>query len=94
MSGGSYDYLCFHEFLDREDLLLRMADRLLNLGYLQAADETYRVLHELRGMDEYSRLRDAWRAVEWKDSGDTGLDQLREEMSRLGWRRTEKAVEA
>lgn len=85
MSGGSYDYICFHEFLDKEEDLQCMADRLYELGYHDAADQTENVIAALREIDENQRLRDAWRAVEWKDSGDTGMDQLRETMKGHGW---------
>ena len=40
MSGGSFDYLCFKQFLQHEDMLRAMADCQIAMGYRTAADET------------------------------------------------------
>ena len=86
MSGGSYDYLCFMEFdkiIDNLDLLDKMAERLIELGYIAAAMETYKAKNEVEAaMVRYEahkeRLENLWRAVEWYDSGDWGLEDAKE----------------
>lgn len=85
MSGGSYDYLYSK---DAEDIvyrlpdLIRMKDRLIQLDMKTAAEkvqrliltvEKYRIEADAR-MDEMYELM---RAVEWHDSGDSGLDSVK-----------------
>ena len=80
MSGGSYNYLyqqAGYEILScsHDDELQRMADRLAELGYADAAKETLEVLLEARiarnRIDtRIKRLQGVWHAVEWKDSYD------------------------
>lgn len=75
MSGGAYDHLhqCPPEQLcARLHDVQRMADRLVELGYTQAADETLKLEGLLRDVftSATSNLREVWRAVEWLDSGD------------------------
>lgn len=84
MSGGSYDYLCFNadDLGRRRGDLACMAERLEGLPWAaQAAADTRRCL---KALDEASalaeRLSDAWRAIEWWDSGDYGEDSAREEV--------------
>lgn len=86
MSGGSYDYLYSK---DAEDLvyrvpdLIRMRDRLIELDMKTGAEkvqkliltvEKYRIEADAR-MDEMYGLM---RAVEWMDSGDSGLDSVQQ----------------
>lgn len=83
MSGGSYDYLCFadaEDVLGRHRNLRAMADRLDKLCP-EAAAETRAIFDgpgslyaELEA--RLTRLTDLWQAVEWRDSGDRGQDQL------------------
>ena len=87
MSGGSYDYLCFQEFLVNEDQLLKMGDRLNELGYFSAADETYRIISFLKEIDSNDKLREAWRAVEWLDSSDHSRKYTEEVIESLGWKK-------
>jgi len=87
VSGGSYDYLCFKEFLQYEEQLERMANRLADLGYAGASDETYRVLSVLREVDRNAKLHDAWMAIEWLDSNDNGIEQTHTALQELGWKR-------
>ena len=85
MSGGSYNYLCYKESYDiheRIDELNQMRDRLIELGFTDAAGETESVLLMLRSFEvrlqtRINRLKDIWRAVEWMDSGDSGLDSVK-----------------
>jgi hypothetical protein len=86
VSGGSYEYICFADEIDRllnkRDQVERMADRLAALGYAKdAAKETWDFLLWLRMVEaqfeaRHERLSEVWRAVEWWDSGDSGEDGL------------------
>lgn len=85
MSGGSYNYLCYKESYDiyeRKEELNQMRDRLIELGFTDAAGETESVLlmlqsFEVRLQTRIDRLKDVWRSVEWMDSGDSGLDSVK-----------------
>jgi hypothetical protein len=91
VSGGSYNYLChvwdLPGLLDREGDLEAMADRLAGLGYAEdAARETQELLVQLRQWKvradvRVQRLAPVWQAVEWRDSGDWGEEQIREELA-------------
>ena len=84
MSGGSYNYLCHKESYDiheRKEELNQMRDRLIELGFADAAGETESVLlmlqsFEVRLQTRIDILKDVWRSVEWMDSGDSGLDSV------------------
>ena len=86
MSGGSFDYLCFMEveqLMNNKDLLDKMANRLLELGYKDAAKETFLakiILEqtEIRIEVIKERLEKVWKAIEWMDSGDSGIDEVDE----------------
>lgn len=85
MSGGAYDYLCFSDGVGLvPDALQRMADRLAGLPYAQkAAEDTAAVIELTRaagGLAE--RLTDVWHAVEWRDSGDCGDDDMQTEIAK------------
>lgn len=73
MSGGSYNYLFVRDEWDAEDLT-RMGDRLAELGLPREADRTYSLIAPRIAQDD--PLRDLWRAVEWRDSGDDGEETL------------------
>lgn len=84
MSGGSYNYLCFKDASDvNVHDLGRMADRLTELGYddiseqarsiIQAYDDINKMLYSLSGV---------FKAVEWMDSGDSGLDRVEKEIEK------------
>lgn len=85
MSGGSYEYL-YGKFA--EDWLSgvpvaaqQMADRLAALGYHDAAVETNALIAQARAAHarmeaSLTRLTDVWKAVEWFDSSDWGLDSV------------------
>lgn len=83
MSGGSYNYLCFRDETDVFSHLgdLRdMADR-LDQVCPEAAAETRALFDGPRSLlsELETRLRKLtalWKAVEWRDSGDTGDAQL------------------
>lgn len=84
MSGGSYCYLCHKDALSiasaRRDLS-DMRDRLKDLGYPDAAKETDSILRVLDLQTEVlqakiDRLNAVWRAVEWYDSADSGLEVI------------------
>ena len=78
MSGGSFNYLCWKEISElmaNRDTLTSMADRLLEMGYKDAAKETLKFLYTLEQAETRletmrERLEEVWKAVEWFDSGD------------------------
>lgn len=79
VSGGSYDHL--HSRLENLGVagdISRMADRLRNSGYADAADATMQVL------SLPPSLAEVWRAVEWADSGDSDEEDVREAV--VAWR--------
>jgi hypothetical protein len=84
MSGGSYNYLCYKQSYDiheRKEELNAMRDRLIELGFTDVAGETESVLlmlksFEIRLQTRIDRLKDVWRAVEWMDSGDSGIEYV------------------
>ena len=86
MSGGSYEYLCFTEIQDllhKEDIITKMADRLIELGYDNFAKETLQILYDIKKFKlsfevREIRLSSIWKAVEWLDSGDYGIDTAKE----------------
>jgi len=86
MSGGSYDYICLSEIRDllwMDETISRMANRLIELGYEDLAKETLEYLHFIKRVRIKSdvmmrRLSKIWKAVEWLDSGDYGLDTAKE----------------
>lgn len=89
MSGGSYNYLCWHHdgLAAQHDDVANMAYRLEGLGYAaEPAADTRRVLELLDQANKTvqeaekvaARLTDVWHAIEWWDSCDWGEDQARE----------------
>ena len=90
MSGGSYDYLfCTDAFEihNKIDELNKMRDRLTELGYLDAAKETESVIlmlnsFEVRINARIERLNAIWKAVEWFDSSDWGIDDIENEINK------------
>ena len=85
MSGGSYNYLCFKE---PEELIGRVADiesmaqRLLDVGYPDVAGDMQRLAEycksaRLRVAVLSDMLNSVMHAVEWYDSGDYGLSNLK-----------------
>jgi len=84
MSGGSYNYLFSKtgENIDeaRQDMS-EMLDRLVELGYLEAAKETQDAisildLFKLKIQEKIDRLSKVWKAVEWYDSNDWEEDEI------------------
>ena len=86
MSGGSYNYFCFataEGIHAKVEDLSRMRDRLVALGYMDAAKETESLIliiqqSEVRIDAHIERLGRVWRSVEWFDSGDYGEDAIRD----------------
>ena len=84
MSGGSFNYLCYKDGIDifeRREELKSMRDRLIELGYLDAAKETESILlvmdsFEVRLQARLDRIRDVWQTVEWCDSGDSEKEDV------------------
>ena len=85
MSGGSYNYLCYADDLERllgkQNELERMSERLIELGYKDAAKETYQLLLKIQSFEVQAetiqkRLEGVWKAVEWMDSLDSGPDDV------------------
>ena len=84
MSGGSYDYL-FTEELEqmrwKDEIFKKMVNRLLELGYDDAARNTIEFQQMVKRYFltmEVARdkLAPVWKAVEWADSGDTGMEPV------------------
>ena len=90
MSGGSYNYLCYkdsHEIHNNIGDLNDMRDRLIDLGYLDAAKETESIIlmlnaFEVRLQARIDKLNKVWQAVEWYDSNDFGEDEIKKEIER------------
>lgn len=84
MSGGSYNYLCFHgdALSEHRGDLEAMARRLEGLPWAaQAAAATRECLRNLAGAEQLAAaLSEVWRAVEWWDSGDWGEASVRREV--------------
>lgn len=88
MSGGSYNYLCYkdaYEIHEKTEELNDMRDRLIELGFLDAASETESILlmlksFEVRLQTRIDRLNKVWKAVEWFDSGDSGIERVNSEI--------------
>lgn len=78
MSGGSWDYLCFEDN-PTDDVLTRMANRLEDEGYGKLAAMTRSLV---RG-EIPDPLRQAWKAVEWRDSFDIGNRSMHERLNSL-----------
>jgi len=91
MSGGSYNYICFktdiEELVPHLSDLENMADRLESLDAEDAAKETL----ELKAIIRQSQIRvevlaqrmsALWRAVEWMDSGDSGMKEVEAQLKR------------
>ena len=79
MSGGSYNYLCWHSNgLDQQrGDIAGMAGRLESSGYYAAARSTRDVLRFLDAAERAAKaLEDVWHAVEWADSGDSSEEQV------------------
>jgi len=86
LSGGSYSYLYAK---DKHDLfeysgvetIDAMANRLIELGHLDAAKETLQlkqiILQALVRTEVIAdRMSKVWKAVEWYDSADSGIDAV------------------
>lgn len=93
MSGGSYDYLC-HQDGDtlqyKDEMVTKMTDRLVELGEPELAGATRTAQHLARLLYDGDAspftellgvLRQAWKAVEWYDSADWGVDRLADELA-------------
>lgn len=88
MSGGSFNYLCWkdsEQLFDYDGIedLEQMADELLELGYKDAAMETYDLLRiikqsKVRVQVIQDRLKPVFKAVEWLHSGDSGMESVKD----------------
>lgn len=84
MSGGSYDYLYarqIEDFVRNTENIRRMMARLDALGYKDASIETGKFIAELEKLvasleARQAELADIWQAVEWRDSGDWGPEDI------------------
>lgn len=99
MSGDSWDYLCYEdavELLGRMGGLRDMKERLQEEGFNKAADHVVSLVTQLEhlqnSIDEINKgldtgLSDVFRAVEWYDSDDIGLDSMQERIEQYedGW---------
>lgn len=84
MSGGNYNFLyrqiAWNNNLDLNDLMV-VRDRLRELApdslATKATDHLYETL-TAAGIEGDGTLTEVWRAVEWLDSGDYGVEQVEE----------------
>jgi hypothetical protein len=83
VSGGSFDYLCFKAPGEAYDhnTVRAMAQRLRELGYGAAADEVIAVYLAAPSPG----LKELMTAVEWMDSGDWGIERVREIAAEHGY---------
>ena len=84
MSGGSFNYLCYKE---TEDLFNRISDledmreSLIKYGYEDIAKDTQRLIEYIKSAKcTIGTLKDmlepVFHAVEWKEIGDWGKDDM------------------
>lgn len=90
MSGGYYEYLCFkgpEELMNSFNIknMEKMCDMLLKLGYDDIARDMQRLIEYCH--TAYNRidvlkeqLNDVMYAIEWYDSGDYGIDNLKKHL--------------
>ena len=84
MSGGYFDYLCYKETEDlfnRTGDLEKMREKLIAYGYEDIAKDTQRLIEYIKSADcVIGTLKDmlspVFHAVEWKESGDWGKDDM------------------
>lgn len=86
MSGGSYDYLYLAYEVKglhgRTEDIERMAARLRELGSVKAASATLDIIRAKNALDDQAAaMAGVWKAVEWYDSGDWGLEQAQESIA-------------
>lgn len=84
MSGGAYDYLYFRlQDIAKDgivDDLHRAKERLIELGRPAIASKVGDILAGIAALEEQaSKLTDVLYALEWKDSGDWGDEQMNAE---------------
>lgn len=90
MSGGSWDYMHLWEpdkAIQRHEDISRMAKRLVELGFTDAAKamEEYAVLlmHSYMKIDaRHASLGEIMRAVEWLDSSDSSVQEVAKAVSK------------
>lgn len=86
VSGGSYNYLCWHadRLQEQRGDLGSMEHRLQSSGYYAAARATRDVIRFLDAAERAANaLEDVWHAVEWADSGDSSEDRVREAVAKF-----------
>lgn len=84
MSGGSYDYLYSKDAQDiiyRIPDLIRMRDRLIQLDMKTGAEKVQKLIltvekYTIEADARMDEMYELMRAVEWMDSGDSGLDSV------------------
>lgn len=89
MSGGSYNYLCYKDpdsIMNEIGELEKMRDKLIELDYLDAAKETESIILVIKSFfvqmeSRIERLSGVWKAVEWMDSGDWGVEEVLKEIN-------------
>lgn len=86
MSGGSYNYLCWHNrgLEEQRGDIGAMAGRLEKSGYYAPARATRNILVLLDAAERAAdALEDVWHAVEWADSGDSAEERVREAVAKF-----------
>ncbi len=91
MGGGSYNHLytkdAYPDIFSCKDPIQKMGDRLIELGYVKAGQDTLSILKDIEEFqaqlqDRLYKLSKVWKAVEWHDSGDLELDSLKDRMNK------------
>lgn len=99
MSGGSFDYLCWKELdslFESSCVLDEMAEALEALGYADDAAEATRAFQVrlFAVEDELIAIKEPlvllWKAMEWWKSGDSGEDDVKNELAE--YRRIKKEI--
>lgn len=84
MSGGSFGYLCYTQMpdvLNRTTDMEEMEQVLIKMGYTDIAKDVRRLIEycksaEIRISVLFEQLKEVFRAIEWKVSGDINEDDL------------------
>lgn len=86
MSGGSYNYLYHADSSDignKIDDLKDMIARLSKLGFKQASKDSQSILNNIKQLDaDIEKISNVWKSVEYMDSGDWGIDEVKDEIEK------------
>lgn len=86
MSGGSYNYL-FHadssDIGNKTEDLTDMINRLKQLGFEHVSKDSQIILDTVKTLDDMiDKIRNVWQSVEYCDSGDWGVEEIKDEVDK------------